>query len=161
MCSILALLDLKAPADSLRARALQSSKLQRHRGPDWSGVYQHDNAILVHERLAIVGVESGSQPLLSPDGSLALAVNGEIYNHVELAEALAEPFQFQTRSDCEVILALYEQRGVDFLDDLRGMFAFVLYDANEGRYLIARDHMGIIRSTPATTPTAPSTSPAR
>lgn len=144
MCSILALLDLKATADSLRTRALQLSKLQRHRGPDWSGVYQADNAILVHERLAIVGVDSGSQPLLTPSGELALAVNGEIYNHVELEQGLEAPFEFQTKSDCEVILALYEAHGTAFLDQLRGMFAFVLYDDVQDRYVIARDHMGII-----------------
>jgi len=144
MCSILGLLDLQGDADALRAQALKLSRLQRHRGPDWSGVYTHPRAILVHERLAIVGVESGGQPLLNPAGTHALAVNGEIYNHKELEASLTQPFEFQTRSDCEVILALYAERGTTFLNDLRGMFAFVLYDADADRYVIARDPIGII-----------------
>jgi asparagine synthase (glutamine-hydrolysing) len=144
MCSILGILDLKSDPESLRTQALRLSKLQRHRGPDWSGIHATDRAILAHERLAIVDVESGKQPLVSPDGAHALAVNGEIYNHRELERSLRGDYRFRTKSDCEVILALYAERGVEFLDDLRGMFAFVLYDEPADRYVIARDHMGII-----------------
>lgn len=144
MCSILGILELKSDPAALRGRALRMSKKLRHRGPDWSGVYVGPSALLVHERLAIVDVESGQQPLLSPDGQCALAVNGEIYNHRALRASLSEEYAFRTRSDCEVILALYQERGAEFLDELRGMFAFVLYDASADRYLIARDHMGII-----------------
>jgi asparagine synthase (glutamine-hydrolysing) len=144
MCSILAILDIKSEPAPLRARALRLSKLQRHRGPDWSGVFSSERAILAHERLAIVDVLHGAQPLLNPGGTHALAVNGEIYNHRELRAGLREPYPFATESDCEVILALYRERDADFLDELNGIFAFVLYDAERDRYLIARDHMGIV-----------------
>ncbi len=144
MCSILGILDLQSDPSSLREMALKLSGLQRHRGPDWSGIYASDKAILAHERLSIVGVTNGAQPLYSPDGNHVLAVNGEIYNHRDLREELKEPYEFQTESDCEVILALYAEEGPAFLDRLRGMFAFVLYDADRDAYLIARDHMGII-----------------
>lgn len=144
MCSILAVLDLQSEPAPLRARAVRLSRLQRHRGPDRSGVYASDRAVLVHERLAIVDVLHGAQPLLSPDGALALAVNGEIYNHRALRAELREPYAFRTESDCEVILALYRERGTDFLDALNGIFAFVLYDAARDRYVVARDHLGIV-----------------
>ena len=144
MCSILGILDLKTDPQALRKRALDLSRRQRHRGPDWSGIFADDRAILAHERLSIVDVEHGAQPLVSPDGQVVLAVNGEIYNHRELARGLSEPYEFQTTSDCEVILALYQQRGVDFLNDLNGIFAFVLYDKARGRHVVARDPMGVI-----------------
>ena len=144
MCSILGILELKSEPAPLRARALRLSKLQRHRGPDWSGVYASDRAILAHERLAIVDVTHGAQPLLNPAGTHALAVNGEIYNHRELRGALTEPFPFQTDSDCEIILALYRDLDTAFVDELNGIFAFVLYDSERDRYVIARDHVGII-----------------
>jgi asparagine synthase (glutamine-hydrolysing) len=144
MCSILAILDIEGDAAPLRARALRLTKLQRHRGPDWSGVWASDRAVMAHERLAIVDVLHGAQPLLNPAGTHALAVNGEIYNHRELRASLQQPFEFATDSDCEVILALYQEKGADFLDELNGIFAFVLYDAERDRYIIARDHMGII-----------------
>ncbi|HEX6923864.1 MAG TPA: asparagine synthase B [Longimicrobiaceae bacterium] len=144
MCSILAILDLKSDPAPLRARALRLSKLQRHRGPDWSGIFADERAILAHERLAIVDVLHGAQPLLNPAGTHALAVNGEIYNHRELRSTLSRPYQFKTESDCEVILPLYAEHGTDFLDMLNGIFAFVLYDAERNRYLVARDHMGIV-----------------
>jgi asparagine synthase (glutamine-hydrolysing) len=144
MCGILGILDIKTDKVKLRKQALGQSKLQRHRGPDWSGVYVGKNAILAHERLAIVGVDSGAQPLLNAARTHALAVNGEIYNHADLEETITCGYQFQTKSDCEIILALYQQKGVDFLDDLRGMFAFILYDNEQDAYLIARDHLGII-----------------
>ncbi len=144
MCSILGVLDLKSNPDALRASALELSKLQRHRGPDWSGIFSSDRAILVHERLAIVDVVSGAQPLHAADGSAVLAVNGEIYNHRELRKELAAPYEFQTASDCEIILPLYQRDGTGFLNRLNGIFAFVLYDRAEDRWLIARDHMGIV-----------------
>lgn len=145
MCSILGIFDLAQGTDlaALRRQALELSGRQRHRGPDWSGVYADDGAVLVHERLAIVGVSSGAQPLRSADGGLALAVNGEIYNHRELRRGVGERYEFQTDSDCEVINALYRQRGADFLGELNGIFAFALWDAVERRYLIARDPMGV------------------
>ncbi|UBM62623.1 asparagine synthase B [Candidatus Sulfidibacterium hydrothermale] len=144
MCSILGILDIKTGTAEWREQALEMSKTMRHRGPDWSGIYMNDEAILVHERLSIVDVENGAQPLRSADGRLALAVNGEIYNHRELEKNLKVPYDFQTKSDCEVINALYLEKGTGFLDDLNGIFAFVLYDNKDHSYLIGRDHIGII-----------------
>ncbi len=144
MCGIIGVFDLKKNAEELRGQALSMSRKQRHRGPDWSGIYMNEKAILVHERLAIVDPTSGKQPLKTADGKLALAVNGEIYNHRELRKNLKQPYEFLTESDCEVILALYREKGVDFLEDLNGIFAFALYDQEKDTYLIARDHMGII-----------------
>ena len=144
MCGIVGIFDLKKNREELRGQALQMSKKQRHRGPDWSGIYTSDNAILVHERLSIVDPTSGKQPLLSADGQLALAVNGEIYNHKELRKNLKQPYEFLTHSDCEIILALYREKGIDFLEDLNGIFAFALYDKENDVYLVGRDHMGII-----------------
>ena len=144
MCSILGILDIKTGSAKLREQALEMSKTMRHRGPDWSGIYVNEEAILVHERLSIVDVENGAQPLMSADGRLALAVNGEIYNHRELEKNLNLPYEFQTKSDCEVINALYLEKGNDFLNDLNGIFAFVLYDNKDHSYLIGRDHIGIV-----------------
>ncbi len=144
MCSILGILNTKQKTTKLREEAIEMSKKQRHRGPDWSGVYQNDKALFVHERLSIVDVESGAQPIISDDGRLVLVVNGEIYNHKELEKNLNIKYNFQTKSDCEVINALYLERGVNFLNELNGIFAFILYDNKEDRYIIARDHMGII-----------------
>lgn len=144
MCSVFGILDIKGDASALRSTALEMSKKMRHRGPDWSGIYASENAILAHERLAIVGLNSGAQPLYSHDGKLVLAVNGEIYNHQELRAKYQDKYQFQTDSDCEVILALYQEMGADLLEELNGIFAFVLYDENKDQYLIGRDHIGII-----------------
>ena len=144
MCSIFCLLDLKSDPVPLRARALEMSRLMRHRGPDWSGIHTAPNAILAHERLAIVDPVGGAQPLKNAAGTHVLAVNGEIYNHKELEARLSGGYAFQTGSDCEVILALYAEHGDTFVDKLRGMFAFVLYDQGQDRWLIARDHLGII-----------------
>ncbi len=144
MCGIIGIFDLKKTAEDLRGQALSMSRKQRHRGPDWSGIFMNENAILVHERLSIVDPTSGKQPLYSADGKLALAVNGEIYNHRELKKNLQEPYEFLTQSDCEIILALYRQKGINFLEDLNGIFAFALYDKENDVYLIGRDHMGII-----------------
>jgi asparagine synthase (glutamine-hydrolysing) len=149
MCSILGILDLKSDPAALRTQALDLSRRMRHRGPDWSGVYANSNAILVHERLAIVGVDSGAQPLVTPDGGQVLAVNGEIYNHRALRAGLEAGYDFQTHSDCEVILPLYrngpEAPAIrEWLNELEGMFAFVLWDESAQRWLIARDPIGII-----------------
>ena len=144
MCGIVCALDLKQDSDFLRSQVLKMSKKVRHRGPDWSGIYETKNALLAHERLAIVDPASGNQPIFSEDRSLVLAANGEIYNHRALKENLSIDYDFQTNSDCEIILALYKEKGVDFLDDLNGIFGFVLYDETNDRYLVARDHMGII-----------------
>ncbi|SUB17897.1 Asparagine synthetase B [glutamine-hydrolyzing] [Pantoea agglomerans] len=144
MCSIFGVLDLKTDPVELRKKALECSRLMRHRGPDWSGVYADDHAILAHERLSIVDVNNGAQPLYNADHTHVLAVNGEIYNHQALRAELSDRYAFQTGSDCEVILALYQEKGVDFLDELEGMFAFILYDTVKKTYLIGRDHIGII-----------------
>ncbi|EIC84505.1 asparagine synthase B [Serratia sp. M24T3] len=144
MCSIFGVLDIKTDSVELRKKALELSRLMRHRGPDWSGVYASDKAILCHERLSIVDVNNGAQPLYNEAQTHVLAVNGEIYNHQALRAALGDKYAFQTESDCEVILALYQEKGPAFLDELQGMFAFILYDTEKDAYLIGRDHLGII-----------------
>ncbi|WP_109851763.1 asparagine synthase B [Aquimarina sp. AU58] len=144
MCGIVCAFDIKQDSEMLRPQLLEMSRKIRHRGPDWSGIYSSKNAILAHERLAIVDPVSGKQPLFSADNKLVLAANGEIYNHRELRKQFEGTYDFQTESDCEIILALYKQKGVDFLDDLNGIFAFALYDVEKNTYFIARDHMGII-----------------
>lgn len=144
MCGIVGVFDLKTDPKSLRTQVLEMSKKIRHRGPDWSGIYCGEKAILSHERLAIVDPRSGGQPLYSKDKKLILAVNGEIYNHLKIRKELKGSYEFQTQSDCEVILALYRKKGPYFIEDLTGMFAFALYDEEKDVYLVARDHMGII-----------------
>ena len=144
MCSILALLDHKGPVANVRELAVRRSQLQRHRGPDWSGVYADERVVLAHERLAIVGVDSGAQPLASPDRRHWLAVNGEIYNHLELRGELEAEYAFQTHSDCEVILPLWLRDGAALAKHLNGIFAFVLYDAESGDWLVGRDPIGVI-----------------
>lgn len=144
MCGIVGVFELKTEVEKLRPQVLEMSKKIRHRGPDWSGIYCGEKSILAHERLSIVDPESGGQPLYSKDGNLILAVNGEIYNHIELKSGLKSDYEFLTKSDCEIILALYREKGVDFLDKLNGIFAFALYDKEKDVYLIGRDHIGII-----------------
>ena len=144
MCGILCAFDLKQSNVSIRPQILEMSKKLRHRGPDWSGIYDASNAVLSHERLAIVDPTSGNQPLISPSKKLILAANGEIYNHRALRSTCDSEYQFQTESDCEVILALYEKEGKDFVKKLNGIFAFAIYDQERDEYFIARDHMGII-----------------
>ena len=137
-------MNIRQQTQELRGKALKMSQKIRHRGPDWSGVYCGGSAILAHERLSIVDPESGRQPLYSPDRKLVLAVNGEIYNHQDIRRRYAGQYDFQTGSDCEVILALYRDKGIDFLEELNGIFAFVLYDEERDEYLIARDPIGVI-----------------
>ncbi len=144
MCGIVCAFDLKEKAEVLRPQLLEMSKKIRHRGPDWSGIYSNEKAILAHERLAIVDPASGKQPLFSEDKSLILAANGEIYNHQELRQQFDGTYNFQTDSDCEVILALYKEKGVDFIDEMNGIFGFAIYDVEKDEYFVARDHMGII-----------------
>ncbi len=144
MCGITAIFNIRKGAAELRQQALKMSKRIRHRGPDWSGIYQGKTAILAHERLSIVDPASGGQPLKSKDGKLILTVNGEIYNHRELREQLKGEYDFQTGSDCEVILALYSQYGVRCVEMLSGIFGFALYDEEQDTYLIARDPIGVI-----------------
>ena len=144
MCGIVAILNVKEQTHALRDKALKMSQKIRHRGPDWSGIYCGGTAILAHERLSIVDPESGGQPLYSSDRKQVLAVNGEIYNHQEIRRRYAGKYEFQTGSDCEVILALYRDKGIDFLEDLSGIFAFVLYDEERNEFLIARDPIGVI-----------------
>ncbi|MGB9747170.1 MAG: asparagine synthase B [Bacteroidales bacterium] len=144
MCGIVGVFDLKIPSQELRQQVLTMSKKLRHRGPDWSGIFVCDKALLAHERLAIVDPQSGKQPLYSKDGNLILAVNGEIYNHQLFRNRYKNSYPFLTNSDCEVILALYRDKGPDFLDELNGIFAFALYDKEKDAYLIARDHIGIV-----------------
>jgi len=144
MCSIVAILDIQSDPTGLRKRAIRLSARLRHRGPDWNGVFSDDHAVLAHERLAIVDPESGAQPLQDPAGELVLTVNGEIYNHRQLRSELASVYDFRTASDCEVILPLYRERGLDLLNDLNGIFAFVLYDRRTGNWLVARDPIGVV-----------------
>lgn len=144
MCGIVCAFDLKQSSEELRPQILEMSRKVRHRGPDWNGIYADQQAILAHERLAIVDPASGRQPLISEDGMQVLAANGEIYNHRDLRKPYEDSYAFQTQSDCEVILPLYREKGAGFLDELNGIFAFALYDKENGQYLIARDHMGII-----------------
>lgn len=143
MCGFVGAFDLIQDISILRGQVLRMAKKIRHRGPDWSGIYCGEKSILAHERLSIVGVDSGKQPLYSKDGNLVLAVNGEIYNHKEIRSRYPE-YEFLTHSDCEVILALYKDKGVDLFEDLNGIFAFALYDVENDICLIGRDHMGII-----------------
>ena len=144
MCGIVSIFNIQEQTPELRQKALRMSQKIRHRGPDWSGIYTGGSAILCHERLSIVDPESGKQPLFSPDKKQVLAVNGEIYNHQDIRRRYAGKYQFQTGSDCEVILALYRDKGIDFLEDLSGIFAFALYDAERDEFLIARDPIGVI-----------------
>lgn len=143
MCGIVGVFELKKESSSLRTQVLEMSKKLRHRGPDWSGIYVGKKAILAHERLSIVDPESGRQPLFTKDRKVVLSVNGEIFNHQDIRSRLNGSFEFQTHSDCEVILALYRKKGKDFIEDLNGQFAFALYDEEKDIYLIARDHIGI------------------
>jgi len=144
MCGIVCAFDLKEKSEALRPQLLKMSKKIRHRGPDWSGIYSNDKAILAHERLSIVDPVSGKQPLFSEDKKLILAANGEIYNHRALRKQFEGKYNFQTESDCEIILALYKEKGVSFIDEMNGIFSFALYDEDKDEYFIARDHMGII-----------------
>ncbi len=144
MCGIVCAFDVKESTEVLRPQLLEMSKKIRHRGPDWSGIYADEKAILAHERLAIVDPASGTQPLYSEDKKLVLAANGEIYNHRELRKQFKGTYNFQTESDCEVILALYQEKGASFIDELNGIFGFAIYDTENDTYFVARDHMGII-----------------
>lgn len=144
MCGIAAILNIRKQTPELREKALAMARKIRHRGPDWSGIYCGGSAILAHERLSIVDPQSGGQPLYSPDKKVVLAVNGEIYNHREIRKEYAGKYDFQTGSDCEVILALYQEYGIHFLEKLNGIFAFALYDSEKDEFLIARDPIGVI-----------------
>ena len=152
MCGFVGAFDVRAGSEpleaglkeALREQVLAMSKKIRHRGPDWSGVWTGDSAILSHERLSIVDPLSGKQPLVSADGNVILAVNGEIYNHKDIRKKYEGTYQFKTNSDCEVLLPLYLERGPDFLEELNGIFAFALYDKKNDAYMVGRDHLGII-----------------
>ncbi|MBW6477817.1 MAG: asparagine synthase B [Bacteroidales bacterium] len=144
MCGIVCVFDVKRPGEVLRRQVLEMSKKVRHRGPDWSGLFSCENALLAHERLSIVDPASGGQPLLSKDNNLVLSVNGEIYNHMEIRNRIGDSYEFLTGSDCEVILALYAEQGPAFLDELNGIFGFCIYDRKNNSYMVARDHIGII-----------------
>ena len=143
MCGIVCAYNENIEMEGRRTQLLSMSKQIRHRGPDWNGIYVDNDAILAHERLAIVDPVSGGQPLFSQNKKLVLAVNGEIYNHGVLRQ-LTPSYDYQTGSDCEVILGLYQSEGMAFVDKLNGIFAFVLYDADQNLFFAARDHMGII-----------------
>ena len=144
MCGFVGMFDIRSNTPQMRSRVLEMSRKIRHRGPDWSGVFASEKAVISHERLAIVDPLSGGQPLYSKDRNIVLAVNGEIYNHQQIRKRYAHTYEFQTQSDCEVILALYQDKGPDFLEELNGIFAFALYDQTKDVFLIARDHIGII-----------------
>jgi asparagine synthase (glutamine-hydrolysing) len=144
MCSIFGVLEIRQDLETVRKMALRQSRMLRHRGPDWSGVHVAGSAVLAHERLSIVDVNTGAQPLLSEDGLQSLAVNGEIYNHQAIRDRFDGRYAFRTQSDCEVILPLYREKGVEFLDELNGMYAFCLYDEDRDFWMMARDPIGII-----------------
>lgn len=144
MCGIVGIFNITGDSEALRTKALKMSAKIRHRGPDWSGIYRGKSAILAHERLSIVDPESGRQPLFSPDGKQILAVNGEIYNHQSIRDQYAGRYEFSTQSDCEVILPLYREKGINFLEDISGIFAFALYDEEKDDFIIARDPIGVI-----------------
>lgn len=144
MCGFVGIFGMKDSSVDWRTKALKMSSKIRHRGPDWSGVFAGETCILAHERLAIVDPLSGGQPLYSPDGKCVLAVNGEIYNHQDIRKKLAGQYDFRTGSDCEVIQALYQKKGIDFLEDLNGIYAFALYDSEKDALLVARDPIGVI-----------------
>jgi asparagine synthase (glutamine-hydrolysing) len=144
MCSIFGVLEIRQDPGEVRKIALRQSRMLRHRGPDWSGVHAAGSAVLAHERLSIVDVNTGAQPLLSESGRQSLAVNGEIYNHQDIRDRFAGKYAFRTQSDCEVILPLYLEQGTAFLDELSGMYAFCLYDEDRDFWLMARDPIGII-----------------
>ena len=144
MCGIVCALNIQENSEKLRPNVLEMSKKLRHRGPDWNGIYSDEDVILAHERLAIVDPKSGKQPLFSQDGRYILAANGEIYNHNELREDLEKNYNFLTKSDCEVIIALFDEKREKFIDELNGIFGFVIYDKVEKEFLVARDHIGII-----------------
>ena len=164
MCAIVSIFNIQEQTPELRQQALRMSQKIRHRGPDWSGIYCGGSAILAHERLSIVDPESGRQPLFAPDKKQVLAVNGEIYNHQNIRARFADTYQFQTGSDCEVILSLYREMRADtdfatliyqgedavhsricqMLEQLNGIFAFALYDVERDEFLIARDPIGVI-----------------
>ena len=164
MCGIVSIFNIQEQTPELRQQALRMSQKIRHRGPDWSGIYCGGSAILAHERLSIVDPESGRQPLFAPDKKQVLAVNGEIYNHQNIRARFAGKYQYQTGSDCEVILSLYREMRADsdfdtfiykgedalhariskMLEELNGIFAFALYDAERDEFLIARDPIGVI-----------------
>lgn len=144
MCGIVGIFKIKSQSEELRNKALRMAQKIRHRGPDWSGIYTGGSTILAHERLSIVDPQSGGQPLYSPNRKQILAVNGEIYNHREIRTRYAGRYEFRTGSDCEVILALYQDKGIHFLEELNGIFAFALYDEERDEFLIARDPIGVI-----------------
>ena len=144
MCGIVGIFQIKQQTEELRAKALKMSQKLRHRGPDWSGIYVGGSTILTHERLSIVDPQSGGQPLYSPNRKQVLAVNGEIYNHQNIRSRYVGNYEFRTGSDCEVILALYRDKGIHFLEELNGIFAFALYDEERDEFLIARDAIGVV-----------------
>lgn len=144
MCGIVGIFNIKEQTPELRSKALRMSRRLCHRGPDWSGIFAGGSAILAHERLSIVDPESGGQPLLSDDRKVILCVNGEIYNHRDIRKEYNGKYHFRTGSDCEVILALYKEKGIHFLEELNGIFAFALYDSEKNTFLIARDPIGVI-----------------
>ena len=144
MCGIVGIFQIKQQTEELRTEALKMSQKLRHRGPDWSGIYVGGSTILTHERLSIVDPQSGGQPLYSPNRKQVLAVNGEIYNHQNIRSRYVGNYEFRTGSDCEVILALYRDKGIHFLEELNGIFAFALYDEERDEFLIARDAIGVI-----------------
>ncbi len=144
MCGIVTIFNLRKNETEIRPQAIEMARKIRHRGPDWSGIFCHPKAVMAHERLAIVDPQSGGQPLYTEDKKVILAVNGEIYNHQEIREKYKDTYNFLTQSDCEVLLALYRDKGVNFLEDLNGIFGFSLYDTEKDIFLVGRDHMGII-----------------
>ncbi len=144
MCGIVCVFEYKQKRLQMRQQILDMVSSIRHRGPDWSGIYDNQNIVFAHERLAIVDPMSGKQPLYGRHQRYVLAANGEIYNHLKLKQQYCKDYPFTTASDCEVIIALYEKFGNSFIEKLNGIFSFAIYDTKEKKFLIARDHVGIV-----------------
>jgi asparagine synthase (glutamine-hydrolysing) len=144
LCGFIGIFNFKESLEFARDRALDMAKSIRHRGPDWSGIYTSEYAVLAHERLSIVDVEHGAQPLLDTNAGRALAVNGEIYNHRALRAMLKRTHAWKTKSDCEIILYLYDEYGPALCNMLSGIFAYAIYDEQTHDFFVARDHIGIV-----------------
>jgi asparagine synthase (glutamine-hydrolysing) len=143
MCGILGIFGSSLSPVDLKKKLIDSSRKIRHRGPDWSGYLVENGNGIAHERLAIIDPESGTQPLISNDGNLVVAANGEVYNYKELFVSEAKDYTPQTGSDSEVIIPLYQKFGHAFPNMLRGMFSFIIYDRRDGQFVAVRDHVGI------------------
>lgn len=144
MCSVFGVLNTRKYIGDVRKEAIKQSHKLLHRGSDHTGVYESDNAILLHNRISIIDVVTGDQPFLTQNEQVVLITNGEIYNHKYIRNNQCADYPFTTDSDCEVILSLYDKMGIHFLEELNGMFGFIIYDQTKDDFLVARDHLGIM-----------------